>query len=186
MSQRIKFNDNQNDNGVEGWYEPLPHADPQVLVVYAEGSNSFWDWVLNFLPFFKVRIDNKRAQRFYAKGAKWLANFIEKVCYKYGVKTVIIHGHSKGGAEAEIAAYILEEVNDIRARAITYGGARGLNTGLKETKRYICRGDIVPFLPPWPFYRHYKNKIKFGNWTWKFWKAHDTNSYKEVMKKEGI
>lgn len=177
--KKIQFNDNANKDGIEGWFA----VEDSALIVYAEGSNSFGDWVANFLPFFRTTVNGKEAHLFYARRARWFANFIDLLAEKHSISNIKLYGHSKGGSEAEIAReFLTEKAKDYIISVETYGAPKGLVDPMQPVERWRHRGDIVPFLPPG--YKRVDVEV-FGKWK-VFWKAHEPRSYYEKMKEAGI
>lgn len=177
--KKIKYNDNTNKDGVEGWF----NVNGPILTVYAEGSNSLGDWIANFLPFFTTTVNGKKAHLFYARRARWLANFVYLLAEKHRISHIKLYGHSKGGTEAEIAReFLTQKGNGYVMSVETYGAPKGIVNPTQPVKRWRRRGDIVPLLPP----GYHKEHIEVFGALLLFWKAHEPRSYYQKMIQSGI
>jgi len=172
-----RFNDNGTADGIEGYYL----VDGYVLKVFVQATNHWKDWVANFLPILRADIYGQKAQRHYARAARWLVDMIKDTAPEF--TDIELYGHSKGGAEAEIAAWIiLNEWQETRPpRLYTFGGARALSRGYPFALHYEHRGDPVPYVPPWPFYRRRGRRIRFGTASLDLHETHGMAAYQQKL-----
>lgn len=103
-----------------------------------------------------------------------------------GDESVIVGGHSWGGAVAALIVWILLR-RGVDVRGFLYAPKRAGNRAfVDEIAPYITayrhRGDWIPYLPPW--YARFTMRV-FGRWTWP-WKAHMPDRYADVMEKDGF
>jgi len=104
---------------------------------------------------------------------------------------VAFTGHSKGGAEATLAAALaIREGRNVK-HLVTFGSPRVaasgevmdiLARGGVNIVRYVNRGDPVPKVPPWLFgYRHVGPEIEIGE-AWDTQPDHPSLEYKKFIK----
>jgi len=173
----IRFNDNNSSEGIEGYYT----IEDQTLKVFVQATNHWKDWAANFLPIRRRACYGQKAQRHYARAARWLVDLLSRETREF--TNVALYGHSKGGAEAEIAALImLNEWQETRPpRLYTFGGARALSRGYPIALHYEHRGDPVPYVPPWPFYRRRGRRIRFGTASLDLHETHGMAAYQQKL-----
>ena len=121
-------------------------------ILAVEGTNETTDWVTN-LKFLIKRDDCHRG--FKNNANRTLAELV--VAYE-GLdpkKTLVIAGHSLGGATATLIADLLWESGNTNIALVTAGsprpGGRRLKRRMKgvEHYRFVHGNDIVPTTPPW-------------------------------------
>jgi hypothetical protein len=125
-------------------------------------SNDGWkDWLYNLFvePERRSGLPGKVHSGFFADLQTIFAGVNDAV-KRLGPSTrnpVYVAGHSKGGALAPMAAYLLQQGSNIPVKqVITFAapksGDKGFQTGyqsvFKNHIRYENYGDLVPFLPP--------------------------------------
>ena len=102
-------------------------------------------------------------------------------------------GHSKGGAEATLAAALAVSEGRLVKYLITFGSPRVVASSKVEgilarggvnMLRYVNRGDPVPSVPPWILgFRHIGVKIEIGE-AWDIQPDHPAFEYREALKCE--
>jgi hypothetical protein len=71
----------------------------------------------------------------------------------YTGQTILLTGHSRGGALATLAAHELQQEGFLQVAVFTFGSPRIGDQGFAEAcrfpvYRFECEGDPVPLLPP--------------------------------------
>ena len=121
-------------------------------ILAVEGTNETTDWVTN-LKFLVKRDDCHRG--FKNNANRTLAELV--VAYE-GLdpkRTLVIAGHSLGGATATLIADLLWESGNTNIALVTAGsprpGGRRLRKRIKDLEhlRFVHGDDIVPGTPPW-------------------------------------
>jgi len=121
-------------------------------ILAVEGTNETTDWITN-LKFLIKRDDCHRG--FKNNANRTLAELV--VAYE-GLdpkRTLVIAGHSLGGATATLIADLLWESGNKNIALVTAGsprpGGRRLKRRMKgvEHYRFVHGNDIVPTTPPW-------------------------------------
>ena len=121
-------------------------------ILAVEGTNETTDWITN-LKFLIKRDDCHRG--FKNNANRTLAELV--VAYE-GLdpkKTLVIAGHSLGGATATLIADLLWESGNKNIALVTAGsprpGGRKLRKRVKDLEhlRFVHGDDIVPGTPPW-------------------------------------
>ena len=121
-------------------------------ILAVEGTNETTDWITN-LKFLIKRDDCHRG--FKNNANRTLAELV--VAYE-GLdpkRTLVIAGHSLGGATATLIADLLWESGNKNIALVTAGsprpGGRRLKRRLKDLEhhRFVHGNDIVPNTPPW-------------------------------------
>ena len=150
MSERIYFNDDTTKHGVEGWYVETALR----YVVYVAPTNSWYDWVRDFLC----------PRRQWRRLGAWLDAYMLRT---FVGKPVVLIGLSMGGAVALYAS----SMNHRTAEVYTFGSPKPgrIDVSGVQITEYCWRGDIVPLLPI--FARPCSDPIRIGGWKL-FWKAH--------------
>lgn len=181
----IRFAEHHTKAGVNGHYM----VRGGTLVVYCAGSDHGKDWRKDITHAFP-RLGPMRLHRYFADGAQWLMKFVKLLARRNSIDRIILAGHSYGGSVVEIAGYFLTPTHAVSI--VTYGAPKSggkhfykhlyRNTDITH---YRNRGDVVPFFPPWPWYRGRKNTTKLGKLTWP-WKAHGPKTYHEQMYIDGV
>lgn len=97
---------------------------------------------------------------------------IHKTLRESGIKTVIVTGHSLGGALATLCAVDIQfNFPEIAVEVYTFGAPRVGNTGFRDSfdrrvpnsYRFVNGMDIVPALPRyWQGYRHVSSEQRLG------------------------
>lgn len=100
-------------------------------------------------------------------------------------------GHSKGGAEATLAAALAVSEGYNVKWLITFGSPRVAASGKIEDilarwgvniARYVNRGDPIPSVPPWWLgYRHVGTEIEIGE-AWDIAPDHPSMEYRKALK----
>lgn len=150
----------------------------QCIYLMFQGSNQKRDWQNNFN--FPVKVYKKQESCLMVArgwGNAWkscndeiMASTIQ-AAENNPEYDLIICGHSLGGEMAILAAEDLYYRTEIHPVLVTFGAPKSI-FGSKTAEyinwccsgdvyQYADRNDIVPFLPPFPGYRHIK-KIKIG------------------------
>lgn len=135
-------------------YTLLVHND--TLYVIFQPTHSVLDWLINLLsalPFFR-----------YAFGwhLVWMLNekqILEQVesmaVGKYGLRDVVVTGHSYGGAVAVSAGIAIRNKLHIAPALITFGCPnalmfnKGIKCKFKSVEQWACKNDVVTYLPSW-------------------------------------
>ena len=121
-------------------------------ILAVEGTNETTDWITN-LKFLIKRDDCHRG--FKNNANRTLAELV--VAYE-GLdpkRTLVIAGHSLGGATATLIADLLWESGNTNIALVTAGsprpGGRRLRRRVKDLEhyRFVHGNDIVPTTPPW-------------------------------------
>lgn len=178
----IHFNDNETKSGVEGRF----HKDSETSArIFISGTNHPMDWARN-IRLRKVPIGPKancvRVNHEDYREAQWVIEYLSQRCDLQKLQKLTVAGHSRGAAIAQVVVYlIIQQFPHINRGGVLLAPKRtGNRVFRKAIEPYVVayrrRGDIVPFLPPWPFYWN-PYTVKFGEWTWKFWNAHAPKSY---------
>jgi predicted lipase len=182
------FAENDTKEGVDGRWKYLSHDH---LVIYIHGSNHPTDWKNNFrLRRFNLG-NNIRVIRHDFLESQWVMEYFETIITK-NLKYITIGGHSRGGAVAQILSYLIQKRHeDITLRCILFSSKRTGNLNFvrsisEYTSHYKNRGDFVPALPPFPpFYSNVKTQ-RIGEFTLRFWDAHEPRSYFDIMTTYGL
>jgi len=156
----------------------LFHKGPRYFVVF-RGSESLKDWLINSL-FFSTKIPSLCLQKPLKVHSGFLkqlrnGNSLKQVVsklnesvissqFKRNLVSLTLTGHSLGGAQATIAAFLMYRYlhHDFHQRVsvVSFGAPRAVSvseyrafmTRTKVTvKNYIYMADPVPFLPPFIF-----------------------------------
>ena len=149
----MRFNDDDTKRGIEGRY----WTDGGVHCVFVEPTNCVYDWRTNTYAW--PRRDGKH--RIWQQDGAWLAEWIGENVPAGSV--VRLHGLSRGGAVALIAADYLIEVNyDVYVD--TWGAPKpGRIRHDIPGVDYRLRGDIVPSLPLL-YGRPRGRRVRIGSW----------------------
>ena len=121
-------------------------------ILAVEGTNETTDWVTN-LKFMIKRDDCHRG--FKNNANRTLAQLVVGYEALDPNRTLVIAGHSLGGATATLIADLLWESGNRNIALVTAGsprpGGRRLRKRLKnlEHMRFVHGDDIVPGTPPW-------------------------------------
>jgi len=143
------------------------HNATDILVI---GSNDYGDWKRNLQFRSRDLGDGVHVNRVDRKEALKLIRQVRHLL----TDTMIVRGHSRGGAIAQQAAWELRRLN-YSVKLMLYGSKRTGNqafvdkllaTGSTVSIRH--KGDWVPYLPPW---RSHLPWVVVGEWTWP-WRAH--------------
>lgn len=179
------FNDNETKAGVEGRWAKY---SSDHVVFYIHGTNHKMDWARN-LQIFLTKIKGKiRVNRQDLREAQWVVEYITNHIDLSAIKKLTIGGHSRGGAIAQIVVLkLIDKYPHIDTNGVLLASKRTGNRHFVHliqnfVTAYRHRGDIVPHIPFWPFYRNPKT-ILFGKWTPLFWRAHQVKSYNQYMDK---
>ena len=131
----------------------LMHDDR--LYIWCAGTTGRSEWADNFRLWQKRvygRLVNVRDYR----AARMIFSELLKVFGQLDFDRVVCCGFSRGGAIAQVLDKMLEEESlAIRVELRLFASKRGMSRvrDLRITSNISYRGDIVPFLPPPPFYR---------------------------------
>ena len=179
------FNDNDSKEGVEGRWSL---QDNDHAVFYITGTNHKIDWKRNFQIRLAEIEDGIKVNQKDLLEAQWVVEYIaSRIDLSEGspVKKITVSGHSRGGAVAQIVVYkLMTKFPHLNIVGILLASKRTGNRHFVKAIRekvvaYRHRGDIVPHVPPYPFYR-VPSTIVFGKWTALFWKAHMPKSYSKI------
>lgn len=176
----------------------------KVIVVF-QGSNSTSDWIHNFC-FWKKPYKNMevpfRVHSGFLKYWKSCEDIIGEEVASYNPSSIVIIGHSLGGACATLAMeyfdfHYRKDNPNFSLECITFGAPRVL--GLlhykkvkdrwKGTKLVNNGSDIVPCVPPYIFfYKHVTEQIHIGELRhlinfFKPAKYHNISNYRESLNK---
>ena len=149
-----------------------------TVYVWVAGSNDAEDWRGNLNP---APIDLEDGAKVGWRDNQEASLILSRIVEEIGVKSigaVTICGFSRGGAIAQILAYDMADIADtaLLLFASKRAGNRRFCQLLRDKKRLKVisavkhRGDLIPFLPPWPLYRNVKHSLA-GKLTWP-WTAH--------------
>ncbi|HVI06998.1 MAG TPA: lipase family protein [Candidatus Binatia bacterium] len=136
------------------------NKNSNVLFAVFRGTRSLEDWVADFIvksyhhPWGLVEDGFYRVYVQCGKLVRWLPAFGEK----FSSKSIVVTGHSLGGALAILAASELSEMvaGKIDLSVVTFGGprvgnpqfAKAFNQRVPSTLRIVNTEDLVPTLPP--------------------------------------
>lgn len=143
-------------------------AYPDRIVISFEGStNNIGDWLSNFDPYplddesyVKKHIGGGTIHDgFYnawAKFKEWVTIVISEYVSKSKIKDIIVTGHSRGGALAELCARHLAKNMKLSCSCITFGCPAPGNKAYRDEfrslpingTRVVNGWDIVTFVPP--------------------------------------
>jgi pimeloyl-ACP methyl ester carboxylesterase len=128
LSERVYFNDDMTDRGIEGWYKDVH----QKRFVYVKPTNCAYDWLRNFLL----------PRRSWENMAEWLYYLLSTL----PERDHVILGYSMGGAVALNLASVLGGVQI--KHVYTFGAPKPGRIKLHfPVTEHVHRGDIVPCLP---------------------------------------
>ena len=128
-------------------------ADPDACYLAIQGTTCIEDWVKDFKFLFR-RDDTHRGFEIIARQ---YSEQVQSRCIEFPCtdRTMVICGHSMGGAVAQIIASYLGQLNKNNLAVVTFGaprpGGRGLRYRLKGVKhyRFVHGNDPVQHCPPW-------------------------------------
>ena len=155
--------------GLEAEYE----IKEKSLYIKIQGSNSWQDYVWDFLTFPRKKYNGKKYHWFWFKQSKKFAEYLKEKGIVKSVDNIFIIGHSMGGANAAILPvffpdkkFIIELVN-----APKMGNKKAMQwlENNTQTIAFYDRGDVVRRLPL--LYHKYFDNRSYGK-TKPFWKAH--------------
>ena len=168
--------------GLEAEYE----FKGEELYIKIEGTNSFIDGIMDILAWPRKKYNSKKIHRFWFKQSEKFANFLKTKKELKKVKTIVVIGHSMGGANASLLPlfmpnkkFIISLINSPKVGNKILTDWLHLNSDLIA---FYDKGDIVRHLPLF-YHKFYKNK-EYDR-TRPFWKAHAnfpkswTNFFKE-------
>lgn len=136
------------------------------LYVWCSGSNGVGDWLQNIDL---RRVEIRKGERVNRRDLHEAFQIYFAVLNKVDVSeigAVTICGFSRGGAIAQILAYVISTNDEVDVSLLLYaskraGNGRFLQRLRSQVSRMVAsyvRGDVVPFLPPWPLYRNVKHE----------------------------
>jgi len=170
---RIRYNDNLDNRGIEGWYEILESK----MVIFISGTNSRADWKANLNAFRKHDIlADCKVHSGYKKYATWLHCFIVKLAHSNHLKPkdIYIIGTSMGGGIAQI----LGEYNNFNI--VNIGGPRTTSKiGNSKDKLFYNKGGLIYNIPFW--FKKIKNAVCLNDKWRPVWKAHGDYNVKEII-----
>lgn len=156
--------------GVEATYD----RDSFRLTIKINGSDHWYDYLVNFLAWPRKKVAGGRVHRMWYRMARELHVNITKNVDMKKVKFVYIKGHSMGGPISVYLGVLLRKTSTIvevinAPKAGNRAYIKYMNTKIIMQAHYD-KGDIVRFFPLlyWP----YSFKVKYAN-TKPFWKAHN-------------
>lgn len=175
----IRFNDDGTSIGVEGRWAKVSESE---AIFYIYGTNSKDDWRSNF-DIRRVKLkDGSRINAMDYAESQWMVEYIASRMNIKNVKKLTIVGHSRGGALAQVTAYrLLKKYSYIDTKCVLFGSKRAGNHSFVKTiepitDSYRHRGDYIPLLPPWPWYKNVKHVV-FGVFSFNILKVHLQSAY---------
>lgn len=160
------------------------------LYVWCSGSNGVGDWLQNIdLRRVEIRKGERVNKRDLHEAFRLYFAMLNKVKFE-DIKSVTICGFSRGGAIAQILAYVISANDAVRMSLFLFASKRAGNgrflQRLRSQVQHIVatyvRGDLVPFLPTWPMYRNVKHEA-LGKLRWPH-KAHPLSARAAVSMRE--
>jgi len=166
-------------------YEPL-----EAFVIAFAGTNEIWDWRRHLLvrrerlPGFRGRVHRGWLADWRKAQATCLGAFNEGMRHN---DTMIICGHSYGGALANLAAvFFAMKVPKNQIRLYTYGCprvgcesfAKTMDGLLSHHYRYTVKRDPVPYLPLGIRYKHAGTHVLLPHAP----NPHSVQNYKEAIR----
>ena len=151
--------------------------DGQVTLILP-GSTTLRDWINDFRATRKVYKDQDHKMKMHKgfievwkSGNDIVMEKLIEACEENNCIKPLITGHSMGGALSLFAAEDFKYRTGRSAEVVTFGAPK--TCGDKTTAEYIkeccasitqyaIRNDIVPMLPPFPWYKHV-NKCLMGD-----------------------
>lgn len=126
-----------------------------TLYVWCAGTTGHSEWADN------LRLRQKRVYGRFVNVRDYRAAreiFVALLCAfgQLGFVRVVVYGFSRGGAIAQVLDKMLEEESSARRVELQlFASKRGMSDvrDLRVASNIAYRGDVVPFLPPPPFYR---------------------------------
>lgn len=182
------FNDNTNNEGVEGRWRVI---DEDHLIFYISGTNSSYDWKSNFT----VKMVDYKGTKVNAIDlyeGQWCVDFISNLVDMNSIKKVTVGGHSRGGAAAQImVARLLDLYPHLEVQGILLASKKAGNHNFAAMIERYCiafkhRGDIIPHLPfNIPLLLPYVNVYhkRFGFFTFRFTACHLPANFAHIMDK---
>ena len=171
---RVHFNDDHSKVGVEGWTDVIEDK----LIVYVKPTNSFEDWVSDFLAipvwdYWTVCFIHLGLRKY----AHWMQAFINTKIRVTGASEVIIFGFSMGGGIAQILG---ESKLRKPATIVSIDGPRTTSKITSDCTLYFNRGSLVNRVPFW--FKRIKNAICLNDKWRPFWKSHADYDIDEIIK----
>ncbi len=159
---RVNFNDNNDNKGIEGFYE----VTEEHLIFFVWGTNSKADIWADVKCWGRY---SKTYGRFvfagYLKYSKWLVEYVSKISELYTDKQIVVIGHSMGGSIACLVGELLPYVFPVNV-----DGPACISKVNNQGLTIYNKGSFLSYIPFW--FRRYKNTIIY-NKTWQpIWKAH--------------
>ncbi|CAH0474748.1 unnamed protein product [Peronospora belbahrii] len=163
-----------------------------ALIVAFRGSMDVTNWLDN-LTFLKARAYPKFPSVMVHEGFYWayrsvapqVVSTLHKLRKKYPNASVMVTGHSLGGAVASICAFELEHIEKMPVKVLyTFGSPRVGNTNfsarLRNASMKVYRvthfNDVVPHLPPtWTGFEHTSEEIFYDQFSTTYRKCSETN-----------
>lgn len=183
----VKFNDNKNKNGIEGTMSNIE----DYLVVWFEGSNAIWDWVINLicLKLFSFLTEGfhsgwySEAKDFYeSEKSKSLREEIE------ANDKIIFCSYSKGSGNIKPFLWFMKDkLKGKRIYFVEFGAPNACSKkSLKELNEYFAGvysykngGDIVTTVP---YLLAGNKKIQLGKKKFISNSIKDHLEYKKILK----
>lgn len=150
-------------------------ANDQAIVVVFRGTDSLEDWFANFQTVYdpgplKGTKVHEGFQDALFPAVIALTNIIDKfqALEQSKQKKIWFTGHSLGGAQCSLYAAMLKENGYLVYGVYTFGSPRPGNSEFADALdasvdgphyRVVNDGDIVPHVPPEPFYSHSGKRI---------------------------
>ena len=172
-------------------YTLLVHND--TLYVIFQPTHSVLDWLINLLsalPLFRYAFGWHLV---WVLNEKQILEQVESmVVGRYGLRDVVVTGHSYGGAVAVSAGIAIRNKLHIAPVLITFGCPNALmfnkdiKCKFKSVEQWACWNDVVTYLPAWFKNREVKRiGEKFKRWELlKVEKWHYSSYFKEETYRE--
>jgi len=170
---RISFNDDNTNEGIEGWFEFVN----EKLIFYLKPTNHKEDWKSDFIAFREYDILAAcKVHKGFKKYARWMNDFIIKQSNIYAPHEIYIFGYSMGGGITQI----LGEYNS-GFNIISIDGPRTTNKLTnKKSMLFYNKGSLVYSVPFW--FKQIENKICLNNKWRPFWKSHADYNIDQIIK----
>ena len=183
--ERIPFNDDQSNKGVEGWYG----IKGDTFILYVTATNCREDWISNFKAWPERLCPGSEVwvHAGYWPYAHWLRQYFKSHLTSGSIKKVILSGYSMGGGIVQVLKALLflpgKEVRVVNIDGPrTVAGPPSSFTTQCRTVTYYNRGSLVHAVPPW-FRRAPTNVCMNKRWR-PVWISHADYDIDEILEEE--